>query len=184
MSSGLFTSATPMFRGADTEWLPALGVSWHVPHDPIKEAGRPGTSLIPATPEMVIGLPLKTASPRAMLARRGDCELLQALNKLKIFGLNGAPEGLNPKLGGKESFIPMKNGWAASATGPPETPAELSEPAPKSYACAVRRDVSNVTMSWTCAGVGSAPWACPVVASTACCARSASKICCGVWPAV
>ena len=56
-----------------------------------------------------------------MLALAAICELLQALYSVKISGVNAAPVGLLPKLGGNESLIPMKNGCDASATGPPVT---------------------------------------------------------------
>src|SRR5262245_3293194 len=67
-------SARPMLSGAFTEWLPALGVSWHVVQVPVNEAG--GATLFgnvwllsPPTPEITIGFVLNTCSPRA-IARR------------------------------------------------------------------------------------------------------------------
>ena len=119
----------PIFNGAETEWSPAFGLSWHVPQVPEKDAGSPGTSLIPATPEIVIGFELKTACPRAMLARAGLCEFAQASYRLKILGSNGAPVGLKPKLAGNESLMPMKNCCDAIAAGPPVAPATFSAPA-------------------------------------------------------
>ena len=95
-----------------------MGESWQVPHVPVNDAGIPVTSLIPATPEIVIGFELNMACPLAMLARAVDREFFQASYKLKIFGLNGAPVGLNPKLAGKESLMPMKNSCEANACGP------------------------------------------------------------------
>jgi len=96
---------------------------------PENEAGRPTTSLMPATPEMVIALELNSVSPRAMLAHWLECEFTQALNKLKMLGLKAAPVGLLPKLAGKESLIPTKNCCDASATGPAVAPFAYSKPA-------------------------------------------------------
>ena len=64
-----------------------------------------------------------------MLAREVDREFVQALNKLKILGSNAAPVGLKPKLAGKESLMPIKNGCEASATGPPVAPPSFRKPA-------------------------------------------------------
>src|SRR5262245_48935289 len=54
--------ATPMFKGALTEWLPTLGVSWHVPQNPGID-GRFSTSFSPDTPVMLIRVPLNICSP-------------------------------------------------------------------------------------------------------------------------
>ena len=48
---------------------------------------------------------------------------------LKTFASNAAPVGLNPKLSGKESLIPIKNGCEASATGPPVARPSIRRPA-------------------------------------------------------
>ena len=96
---------------------------------PENDAGRPSTSFMPATPEIVIGLELKTVCPRAMLARDVDREFVQVLNKLNILGLKGVPVGLNPKLAGKESLIPIKNACRPSATGPPVARPSFKKPA-------------------------------------------------------
>jgi hypothetical protein len=106
-----------------------LGESWQVPHVPVKDAGIPVTSLIPATPEIVIAFELKITLPLAILARAVDRELIQASYKLKIMGLNGAPVGLSPKLAGKESLMPMKNSCEANATGPPVARPSFRKPA-------------------------------------------------------
>jgi hypothetical protein len=53
-------------------------------------------------------------------------------------GVNGAPDGLNWKLGGKESLMPMNNGCDTNARGPPLAPAAFRKPARKSIAFAVR----------------------------------------------
>src|SRR6185369_3763510 len=98
------------------------------------------------------------ACPLAMLARAVDREFFQASYKLKIFGLKGAPVGLNPKLAGKESLIPMKNSCEANATGPPVARPLRRKPARLSIAWAVRSAVSKLTISSICAGVGGAPW--------------------------
>src|SRR5689334_19946273 len=68
-SRGLSTSETPIFNGAETEWLPTLGESWQVPQVPEKEA-RFRSSLRPPTPVILIGFELNRAWPRAMLACR------------------------------------------------------------------------------------------------------------------
>src|SRR4051812_2607907 len=136
-----------MFKGAETEWSPKFGESWQVPQVPEKDAGSPGTSLIPATPEIVIGLDVKRACPRAMLARALFPEFTQASNKLKTAGLNGAPVGLNAKLAGNESLMPMKKACAARDSEPPLAPSRFKGPARKSRDCAVRREVSKFTIS-------------------------------------
>ena len=64
-----------------------------------------------------------------MLARALDAEFVQASNVLKILGVNVAPVGLNPKLAGKESLMPMKFSCDARATGPPVAPLAFREPA-------------------------------------------------------
>src|SRR5262249_8536290 len=45
--------AMPIFKGALTEWLPTLGVSWHVPQKP-GIVSRPSASLSPVTPVILI----------------------------------------------------------------------------------------------------------------------------------
>jgi hypothetical protein len=45
--------AMPIFIGNFTEWLPTSGVSWQVPQKP-ENVDKPGRSLSPATPVMVI----------------------------------------------------------------------------------------------------------------------------------
>src|SRR5262249_61936798 len=73
----------PMLRGATMEWLPPLGVSWHVAHEPTNESGsgglngEPTAPLSPPTPEIVMGKLLKRSPPRAM-ARRGAAALPEA----------------------------------------------------------------------------------------------------------
>src|SRR3954467_1346672 len=64
-------SASPMLSGATTEWLPPLGVSWHVVHVPTTTADWPnaGSSLMPDTPAIEIGLLLNTSWPRATARR-------------------------------------------------------------------------------------------------------------------
>src|SRR6266496_553407 len=101
-----------------------LGESWQVPHVPVKDVGTPVTSLMPATPEIVIGFELNTLCPLAMLARAFNREFFQASNKLKISGLNGAPVGLNPKarrkriVNANEEFLRGKCHWAAGCSAP------------------------------------------------------------------
>ena len=69
-----------MFKGVGKEWSPTLGVSWQVPQVPVSDGIPPETSppsetssLIPATPVMVMGLVLKMACPLATDARK-SCE--------------------------------------------------------------------------------------------------------------
>ncbi len=66
-----------MFNGVGKEWLPTLGVSWQVPQVPVSDGIPPETSppwetssLMPATPVIVIGLVLKMVCPRATEARK------------------------------------------------------------------------------------------------------------------
>ena len=74
-------SVRPMLSGAFTEWLPALGVSWHVVQVPVNGSGTvtPLENVWlfrPATPVRTIGCVLKISSPRAMArlarAHRGE----------------------------------------------------------------------------------------------------------------
>src|SRR5580658_138197 len=122
-----------MFSGADTEWFPTLGESWHVPQVPGITA-RFRTSFNPPTPVMLIGLELNTVWPRAMLARleapkNPPCPAkLQALKRLKITGVNVVPNGLLPS----GSFMPTKKAGVVSSAkldGPPAAPFPLKEPA-------------------------------------------------------
>src|SRR5262245_65679758 len=84
-----------MFSGADTEWLPTLGASWHVPQVPA--SGLPMTSLIPATSVMLMVRELNSVCPRRILARRAaatsseDALAQELLNNVKITGVNGVP---------------------------------------------------------------------------------------------
>ena len=66
----------PMFKGVGKEWLPTFGVSWQVPQLPCSEEMPPATkppadtsSLMPATPVMLMGFELNMACPRATAAR-------------------------------------------------------------------------------------------------------------------
>src|SRR5262252_5638886 len=100
------SSASPMFSGAFTEWLPALGVSWQVVHVPLNDAGivTPFENvwlLSPATPLIVIGNVLKRRSPRTIALRAssrasgwgGSDKVAHTSNNLKALGLNAIPAG-------------------------------------------------------------------------------------------
>src|SRR5260370_23601497 len=113
--------ATPMFKGALTEWLPTLGLSWQVPQTP-SMLGRLRTSLRPVTPVMLIFVVLNTSSPRATDRRDcasslSDLSPSHGLYKSKILGSKGRPVGFNPT----GSFTPTKNleSWTESALAPP-----------------------------------------------------------------
>src|ERR1700691_195153 len=87
--------AMPILIGSLTEWLPTSGVSWQVPQNP-ETVVRPGRSLMPATPVMVIGVLLNRASPRATAWRDAFTSpyplmLFQALYRSKICDVNGRP---------------------------------------------------------------------------------------------
>src|SRR5262252_4224234 len=64
-------SVMPMLMASGSEWLPTFGESWHVVQNPFT-VDRPGRSLRPATPVMVIGKVLNKTSPWAMDARCGS----------------------------------------------------------------------------------------------------------------
>src|SRR5260370_11459285 len=101
--------AMPMFRGALTEWLPTLGVSWQVPPNPAM-LGRLRTSLRPATPVMLIFVGLNPSLPRATDKRYcasslSDLSPSHGLYRSKILGSKGRPVGFNPT----GSFTPTKN---------------------------------------------------------------------------
>ena len=172
-------SVSPMLSGAFTEWSPALGESWHVVQVPVNGSGTVTPFgnvwlLRPATPEMTIDLVLKICCPRAIARRElvvasRPFRLPHASKMVKAFGSNAAPVGFRPT----GSLMPVKNGCRASTAGPPPAPSARSDPASRSRAWAVNRPVSNATIaaaSWSdrCA----ADCACPVVASSACLARS------------
>ena len=65
------------------------------------------------------------------------------------------------------SFTPRQNGWRASGRGPPRPARSPRPPAASSRNWAVVRPSSKSTIARSCAGVGAAPWAWPVVASRA-----------------
>jgi hypothetical protein len=173
-------SVNPMLSGALTEWSPAFGASWQVVHVPVNGSGtvtRLGNVWLfnPATPAITIGFVLKTSWPRAMARRawgisRGPPDaFIQASNSVKARGSKRRPVGFNPT----GSLIPMKNGSADKAIGPPFAPAARNCPASSLSACAVNSAVSNSTIACVSGSVRCrAAWACPVVASSACCARS------------
>src|SRR4029077_12980991 len=115
-----------MLRGVGKEWLPTFEVSWQVPHVPVNDAMPPGTnppaaasSLIPATPVMLIGLESKIISPRATAARGSAWgSLVHASNVSKIAGVNlpspgvSCPPGVS-RVGTKGltlEFMLIKNG--------------------------------------------------------------------------
>src|SRR5262250_452301 len=81
-----------MFSGAETEWLPTLKVSWHVPHVPSKGCEIEGGS--PSTPFMCNGVELNSVWPRRILARAALVPLSLAasthnwLNNVKTIGVN------------------------------------------------------------------------------------------------
>src|SRR5437764_5694957 len=85
-------SPVPMLSGVAKEWLPSRGVSWHVPHVPMSFGMPPDTSppadassLIPATPVMLIGMELKSDSPRAIAERWSESgSLFQAVKRSKM----------------------------------------------------------------------------------------------------
>src|SRR3954462_12936759 len=106
-----------LWRGAHPEWWAGLKESWQVPQVPGIDA-RFKSSFRPATPVMTIGLELKRAWPRAMLARRlfmlspSSCPsslrfgaFAQASKRLKMTGVNGVACGFPPS----GSLIPTKN---------------------------------------------------------------------------
>src|ERR1700722_18430324 len=87
-------SPVPISNGVGNEWFPIFGVSWQVPHVPVREETPPAanppaetSSLIPATPVILIGLELKIACPRATAARgSAGGKPVQASKGLKIAG--------------------------------------------------------------------------------------------------
>src|SRR5258708_1662173 len=170
--------ATPMFKGALTEWLPTLGLSWQVPQTP-SMLGRLRTSLRPVTPVMLIFVVLNTSSPRATDRRDcasslSDLSPSHGLYKSKILGSKGRPVGFNPT----GSFTPTKNleSWSESAIGPPVAPRACRLPASSSKICAVKIPVSKSTICFCWSAVGAAV-ACAWmrVASMPCCARLDSR---------
>ena len=84
-----------MSMGSGREWLPTLGVSWHVPHEPRITGGLPsaGLSLRPRTFSMVMGAVLKTPCPRAMLACCGLALVFQAWNRAEDLGIESECSG-------------------------------------------------------------------------------------------
>ena len=73
-------SARPMLSGAGTEWLPPLGsVVAGAARAGRTTPGRPSASLRPPTPEIVIGLLLNSAWPRATGSRRVDAAVMIAV---------------------------------------------------------------------------------------------------------
>src|SRR5215467_1345333 len=117
-----------MFSGAETEWFPTLGESWHVPHVPGIEA-KFKSSFSPATPVMLIGFELNSIWPRTILARRSFRDALaHASKRLKRMGVNGVSRGFPPS----GSLMPTKKAgviWVARLTGPPDAPFSLRAPA-------------------------------------------------------
>src|SRR5580765_123669 len=92
-----------MLSGVGNEWLPTLGVSWHVPQKPATTGMPPGTrppadlsSLSPATPVMLMGVELNSASPRATAAL-GSCRgsVDHVPKRLKTAGLKGPLAGFS-----------------------------------------------------------------------------------------
>src|ERR1700744_6561618 len=91
-----FGSPGPISSGVWKEGLTTFGVSWHVPHVPVSDGMPPATrppsatsSLIPATPVILIGRELKSASPRATAALGSRVGRLDhPSNVLKIAGVN------------------------------------------------------------------------------------------------
>src|SRR6478672_11737371 len=81
-----------MFSGADTEWLPALGVSWQIPQvdtivwGPVKLFGKV-VPFKPPTPVIVNVLELKISCPRAIACREGAATFFHASKVLKILVL-------------------------------------------------------------------------------------------------
>src|SRR5215472_11759753 len=134
-----------MFKGVGNEWLPTFGVSWQVPHVPVSEGIPPlppkppanTSSLMPATPVILIGLELKMTCPRAT-AGLGDVwgSDTQASNGLKIAGVNWPSPGVTrppgcSNCGSKKwtlEFMVIKNGCVVSATGPPVAPCASNRP--------------------------------------------------------
>src|SRR5262245_29278370 len=140
-----------MSSGALTEWLPTLGESWQIVHDPTNESGTVTplanvAPLRPATPLIVNAFVLKMVSPRAIACRvsvsRSGGEPLSrvhAANRVNTFGSNDAPVGFSPT----GSLIPTKNACLESALGPPCAPSDRRLPARRSRTCAVNNLVSN-----------------------------------------
>src|SRR5512143_4177261 len=102
-----------MLMARGTEWWPTFGASWQVVQLPVKDAGTPGLSFRPPTPEMVIGRVLNRVSPRATdrraAVRAVDSSLpatglSQRENSVKATGSNAAPVGFPPS----GSLIPTK----------------------------------------------------------------------------
>src|ERR1051326_9012490 len=134
-----------MLIASGTEWLPTFGVLWQVVHVPVNEAGTPGMSFKPVTPEIVIGKVLNRASPRATAARAAFLsasslprsspslfDLFQLLNKLKATGVKSTPGGVPPS----GSLMPTKNVCLDNAAGPPGAPRACNSPPASSKACA------------------------------------------------
>ena len=79
-------------------WADKFGVSWQVPHVPFT-VDRPGRVFRPATPVMVIGSELKSASPRATdwrAAALSPVAFAQLAYVWKMVGLKGVPLGSCP----------------------------------------------------------------------------------------
>src|SRR6516164_4389574 len=93
---------------------------------------------MPATPVMLMGLELKMACPRPMVAF-GDVAGMesQASKGLKIAGVNlpspgvtSPPGGSTPGASGSTlELMLMKNGWVVSGAGPPVAPLPSNRPA-------------------------------------------------------
>ena len=67
-------SVRPMSSGAGIEWLPDVGVPWHVVHGP-GSVSMPESSFSPLTSVIWIGLELKRISHRATAARAAFAEI-------------------------------------------------------------------------------------------------------------
>src|SRR5437016_890657 len=94
-----FASVRPMSSGAGIEWLPDVGVPWHVVHGP-GSVSMPESSFSPLTSVIRIGLELKRISHRATAARAAlrpwsspppSAFARQLSYKLNAAGLNAAP---------------------------------------------------------------------------------------------
>src|SRR5262249_40587155 len=121
----------------------------HVPQNP-GILGAFSASLRPATPVMLIGVVLNSSSPRAIDRRLRNSSASprrpsHGLYRSKMCGSNGAPLAFCPS----GSFTPGKNFDSCSdrATAPPVAPAPCRLPAFASISCAVKRPLSNATIS-------------------------------------
>jgi hypothetical protein len=78
-----------MSSGIGIEWSPALGALWQVVQVPVR-VSMPRSSFRPLTPRMAMGLPLKSACPRAM-ARRATVLLKLRTASVAISGAAATP---------------------------------------------------------------------------------------------